>query len=335
MMDVKDKIDRIAYLYSEIKSLGQEVQNCLLEDMSEDSLEWYMKNIPCEVNTEVFIRELRRKKLPLSNVASFSNLMQVRARRMQLCKFNMHFIPIHEAKYTREIASSFGIRVPHTYQESLPWKEVDIVPGSVIKPVDGAGSRGVYIFLKNKIIDVKRGQELKSKKEFEERISDDIRSGRVLKDCFNLEEVVCEDKNKGNPARDLKFYSFYGRVPLLLETIRYPALKRCWWNRKGEIVDTGKYTNKHFKGDGVCQSYYSKVEKISSKIPAPFVRLDFLKSYEGDLVLGEISPNPADFDSFNLYFDRILGESYLDAEARMFRDIFLNGKSFMEYKSVI
>src|SRR5699024_10295225 len=132
------------------------------------------------------------------------------------------------------------------------------------------------------------------------------------------------------PARDLKFYMFYGKVGVVLEIIRDPEVRHCWWNGNGERIFTGKYEESLFHGKGITPEEISMIESLSEEIPAPFVRIDFLTLEKG-IVFGEFTPKPGDYDDFNIETDLLLGDYYLDAQARLEADL-LQGKQFTAFK---
>ena len=161
----------------------------------------------------------------------------------------------------------------------------------------------------------------------------DLATGWVAENNWLAEELVVEDFEKKIPARDLKFYSFYGKVGLILEITRYPELRQCWWTRDGKRIRTGKYEEQLFKGDGVTEEEIAFIEQLSKKIPAPFVRIDFLKSEEG-LIFGEFTAKPGNYDYFNEQIDRQLGDYYLEAEINLTNDLFSN-KQFNEFNQFL
>src|SRR5699024_340527 len=135
------------------------------------------------------------------------------------------------------------------------------------------------------------------------------------------------------PARDIKFYCFYGKVGLILEITRFPERNHCWWTVTGERVRTGKYDEDLFKGEGVSWEEIDLARNISLKIPAPFIRIDFLRSEKG-LIFGEFAPKPGNYDEFDELTDKWMGDYFLEAQGRLMNDL-LKGKVFQEYKEII
>src|SRR5699024_12747322 len=65
----------------------------------------------------------------------------------------------------------------------------------------------------------------------------------------------------------------------------------CWWTACGERIRTGKYGDDLFVGEGVTGEEGEMAAALSAKIPAPFIRIDFLRSDNG-LVFGEFTSKP-------------------------------------------
>ncbi|PWD87744.1 ATP-grasp fold amidoligase family protein [Ignatzschineria cameli] len=131
-------------------------------------------------------------------------------------------------------------------------------------------------------------------------------------------------------ARDIKCYSFYGEVGLILETKRMPQIERCWYDADLNYVDIGKYSNRLFKGSRDDLLELIKVaNKLSSELPSPFVRIDFLYC-NGQFYVGEFTPLPGSFWIINQEWDEKLGVLFGQASVRLAHDISL-GKIFNNY----
>lgn len=277
---------------------------------------------------------LEEKPFELSNVGSFRGSLSRRIRQKQLSKTELPEYVLEDKRVAYEFIDKLHIRRPKTDDQNYTGEAVPKEGRTVIKPVDGAGSRGVYlIYEKNDIIDVRRSKKLSSIAELEESMTKDLTIGWVEKDEWMVEELILEDYEKKIPARDIKFYSFYGKVGLILEITRFPEVKQCWWTPTGERIRTGKYEEHLFKGDGVTKEELQFAEELSAKIPAPFIRIDFLRS-EGKLVFGEFTAKPGSYEEFDDKLDTLLGDYYLDAETRLTEDLLAN-KPFNEFHEFI
>ncbi len=58
----------------------------------------------------------------------------------------------------------------------------------------------------------------------------DLETGAVDRDEWMIEELIYENRREKVPARDVKFYCFYGKVGIILEIVREPEVRHCWWN---------------------------------------------------------------------------------------------------------
>jgi hypothetical protein len=289
-----------------------------------------LKGLKIEEVPEFIIRSAESvDTISLDHISSFKASLSMRARQRQLVDFMPERILDHKVD-AYSFVDSLGVRRPWVSNERFPFSEIPQKGGVVIKPLEGAGSRGVYLIHEpNRIQDVKRSQILHSWNELEAYVKADLASGWVEKDEWIIEELVLESEGERLPARDLKFYCFYGKVALILEILRFPEVKYCWWTADGQQVVTGKYEDESFEGLGATKEQIKLVEKLSAEIPAPFMRIDFLKNGE-NIVFGEFTPKPGHYDHFNDSTDRLLGEYYLEAEGRLMKDV-LWGKSFAHF----
>ncbi|WP_227995021.1 ATP-grasp fold amidoligase family protein [Oceanobacillus sp. CFH 90083] len=281
--------------------------------------------------SEFMIRAgLTEEPVSLADVASYRICMNMRIRQYQL----LGTLPEYELD-DKQTAYRFmekqAIRIPGSSEavytiETLPEQE-----NIVIKPVDGAGGRGVYIvYASNDIISVKTGEQLSGWSLLKHRMEKDLQENKVGQDAWHIEELILEDTANKVSARDVKFYCFYGKVGVILEIIRTPEIKYCWWNEWGERIQTGKYDDKAFQGKGVSKEEIEMAERISSLIPSPFMRIDFLRSEEG-LIFGEFTPKPGNYDEFNDDIDTYLGNLFIEAQGKLDKDL-LQGKSFEIFK---
>lgn len=211
--------------------------------------------------------------------------------------------------------------------------ELDGLPrlsGVVLKPVSGAGSKGV--FLAPRTDEIFQNSERTVLRSWDEVIATGkklLASKEVRSDRWMLEELVLPTPGELVSGRDLKFYAFYGRVELVLEVQRYPKTSYAWWTRAGAKCDTGKYPNELMEGTGFQVGEVEFVERLSQAIPVPFMRIDLLRAQSG-FVFGEFTPRPGSYDGFNDETDERLGLAYVEAERRLLRDL-LNGKRFSDF----
>ncbi len=292
-----------------------------------------LQGLKIEEVPEFIVRSAETSQtVPLYDLSSFRASLTMRARQRQLNNFMPEWI-LEDKFNAYTFIDDLKIKSPWTNTERYPLKEIPQQSGVVIKPVDGAGSRGVYlVFSLTNIYDVKRADTLTSWNDLEVAMNDDLALGLVKKDEWMIEELIYGNETKDQPARDLKFYCFYGKVALILEVLRYPEVKYCWWTASGERIQTGKYEADLFEGDGIKQAEVELAADISVQIPAPFIRIDFLKSSAG-LVFGEFTPKPGHYDQFDKITDELLGEYFLEAETRLHKDL-LEGKNFLNFNKL-
>lgn len=284
-----------------------------------------MEDIP-----EFMIRSgLSEENISLKPAASYRASLNMRMRQYQL-HGTLPEMLLDDKKLAYDFMNKLNISIPGLYDRTYRFQDVPEQERIVIKPVDGAGGRGVYlVYSNNDIIDIKRAKTIANWKLLRKNMERDIDSGKVSTNEWLVEELILENKQEKTPARDIKFYCFYGKVGLILEIVRYPELKYCWWTATGERVATGKYDESLFKGKGVTSEEIAMASEISAEIPAPFIRIDFLRS-EKELVFGEFTPKPGNYDEFDKETDKWLGDYFIEAQGRLEADL-INGKQFKNY----
>jgi TupA-like ATPgrasp len=273
------------------------------------------------------------ENINLKNASSFRASITLRVRKKQLGSIMPEWI-LDKKRNAYTFIDALGVKRPKINAQTYSLEEIPEQNEIVIKPSEGAGSRGVYlVYDANTIQDVKRVQLLNSFQKLKENMKKDLESKAVLKDEWLVEQLILEDRQKKLPGRDLKFYCFYGKVGLILEIVRFPELKYCWWTAEGKRISTGKYDDELFHGQGASNEEIALASSISKEIPAPFIRIDFLRSEEG-LVFGEFTPKPGNYDEFDKATDQWLGDYFLDAENRLMQDL-LQGKQFAYFNRLL
>jgi hypothetical protein len=97
----------------------------------------------------------------------------------------------------------------------------------------------------------------------------------------------------------------------------------------GKPVETGKYEKPKGEGHGVTQEQIETAKYISLQIPAPYMRIDFLRGHDG-IYFTEFCFAPGGFGQFDAETDRRLGYLYLRAEIRLQNDL-PGGKAFKHF----
>lgn len=270
----------------------------------------------------------RRLGLALEQVPSFTVCMN---NRMYQKREGQELLPEMRLAGSKaeghRFARAHGVRVPERFQDAVPAVDLRLLPGTVVKPANAEGSRGVYVILsEGEVRRVKDQTRIGGAEQLRGALAEDLSEGAVALDEWTVEELITGDAEGRVPGRDYKFYSFYGSIPLILEVTRWPQVGYCWWNPDGTRAETGKYQELGFDGAGVPDDVLQEAQKLSHAIPAPFIRIDFIAS-SGAPVLGEFESHPGDYERFSPELDALLGREYLDAETRIVRDM-LAGRTF-------
>ena len=301
-----------------------------------EGLKTVLAGLKIEEFSEFLVKRSRQLKIPLEGAASFKASLTMRTKMRELGGFAPEWKLNHKVN-SYQFVDLLGVRRPRRLGKYYRCCQLPLEEKIVVKPLREAGSAGVYlVFADDHILNIKEKKKLIGWQEMVESMQEDLASGKVRKDQWIAEELITSSEGiQGEEAipKDMKFYCFYGKVALILEMLRYPKIQHCWWSPQGEILQTGKYEDTFFQGDGFQPEDVELAGSISAEIPAPFVRIDFLKIEEG-LVLGEFTPRPGHYEAFNEEYDRWLGEQFLEAEARLHYDL-LMGKKFAAYQEYL
>lgn len=282
-----------------------------------------------------FVKRFERNKLKLNNVLSFRDIMteQSALRRLGYREYSWKLDKKTDAY---PFADSIGLRRPKSDSQIYKFSEIQ-KPNEpvVIKPVRSTGSMGVYlVFNNNTILSAREGIYLNSWSELQKdalKKLENWKSGKnnlLTKDEWMIEELVLHESDSTIPPSDLKFFCFYGKVVLVLETNRLNK-KVCFWDPDMNLIYPHSAKD-FYVGKGFTKAHLDIVSEASLKIPTPFIRLDMLNGHDG-LVFGEATPRPGKYHLFNDEYDQKLGEAYHTAKARLNQDL-LKGKKFNEFK---
>ncbi|QOC23793.1 hypothetical protein IC757_06610 [Wenzhouxiangella sp. AB-CW3] len=269
----------------------------------------------------------------LWQMASFKTLMTLRSikRSDPESRHSCYEWALDDKHRATKFIDALGLRRPRVYSYGKSIDDVDIQPPCALKPAYGKGSHGVYLaFAEDSILKVKTTEKLSSIGELRDSVSLDMEQGRVPGDCWIVEELL---GNEGCPAVDLKFFSFYGEIELVLEVTRYPLASR-WSEPDGETIESEFDLYDHYHdGVGATPEQLEVARRISLEVPAPFLRIDFVSS-GGELCFGEFTPRPGSYADFSRAMDQRLGLAFLKAEGRLADDLF-NGKRFDTFRGYL
>lgn len=258
------------------------------------------------------------------------NSLQRKKQRLQV--LGLDIFPGDNPKLKdRNFASSLGVPVPRTYFESVPLDEIELLPNSILKPVEGVASKGVFFVTESgDLRSIKTSQTYSSIADASEEINRYAAS--ISTDSWILEEAILNDSNM--PANDFKVFSFYGVAGMFLEIDRFleSETRYATYTESGRQIERGP-NYKSFVGSGIPDGIREMSYALSIAAPVPFLRLDFHYGDSG-LYLGEITPRPGGTYAGDQFeeIDRMLGDHFADAEARLYADL-LNGKKFPAFRA--
>lgn len=260
-----------------------------------------------------------------------SSMNSLQRHKQRLAALGVDLFPGQNPKLKdRDFAVSLGVPVPRTLFEDVSIDDIELLPHTVLKPVEGVASKGVFIITESlQLKSVRTARTYASINEA--RVEIEQHSASITMDRWLLEEAILDESNR--PARDFKVFAFYGVSGMFLEIDRfsYSEKRFATYTESGRQIERGpNYVS--FPGTGVPQGLRELSQTLSLAAPIPFLRLDFYLGKTG-LYLGEITPRPGGTYSGDQYesVDRMLGEHYADAAARLYLDL-LNGKRFPEFR---
>lgn len=212
--------------------------------------------------------------------------------------------------------------------QEIPW--ASLPPQFVVKPVRGAGSRGVYLLRRHGTgyRDLVRGLDL-GPGSVAEQLSALAADGRVSGELV-VEELVQDPRRPGLGPVDWKFSTFFGRVGLIEAKATRPGGDPVWKLFDDRWADLGRgygripgirspppNLDSSIQAPVHAGALMSVAQRISAAVPRPFVRVDLYDSVAGP-VFGELTPEPGGpVHGFRADIDRFLGHCWEEAEARL------------------
>lgn len=239
---------------------------------------------------------------------------------------------LFQKRQGQDFARRLGLQVAAQIQTDVRLEDLSPRPGTLVKPTRDSGSRGVILCRRDgTFFDLRNKITLHGPDAVRDSLRQGMASGYLLSKRFHLEELL-EGEDGATPPHDLKFYTFYGKVGLVLEVRRGTVDRHCFYV-DGTETETGKYPDALFSGQGFPPEWEALAARISLKVPLPFLRIDFYRTAQG-LYAGEFTSAPGNYEGFNLQFDRHLGWMLAEAQARLHHDL-LHGARFDEYRAFI
>ncbi|WP_300345379.1 ATP-grasp fold amidoligase family protein [Nesterenkonia sp.] len=286
---------------------------------------------------DIVLHRMRPKKLFVGRGLSFMGAIVAKTEAARLTsKGSLPGWILSNKQSAYEFMDILDIRRPRTPDSAKPMSEIELTPGTVIKPTAGSGSKGVYlVFDSDDIFHAKDGRQFSDKSSLERHaqaiLKDRSSATSAKRDSWSTEELVLFDRKNRRPAVDLKFWSFYGKIAFITEISRHPETRWDFWSPTGERIEApGRWKATRYHGVGFEPEHLELVKRISSEIPYPFMRIDMLRG-EDELVFGEFTPRPGSSNVFTPEWDRKMGEMWALAEIRLQQDL-LKGKDFAAYK---
>lgn len=228
-----------------------------------------------------------------------------------------------------QFMSSIDVMTPKILFRNKSFAEIDMVADCAIKPEDGFNSNGVFVVDGHGAArEVLTGVAFTSADQIRKRMETLVANGSVERDRWYCEERI--GASARSTAADVKFYCFYGEVLLALKVDREGGVNLYQTiDRSGQHKPSGKYVEQSLPHIAVSEENFSEAERISSLLPCPFIRLDFLVGKQ--LIFGEIGNLVGGNALWSNQWDRELGDAFARARGRLYQDL-RRGKQFAEYE---
>lgn len=287
---------------------------------------------------DVLLHRMRREKMFVGRSLSFMGSLVAKTEISRLGGALPGW-SLNNKQQAFEFLDLLDIRRPASPGAPKPFAELTLSPGTVVKPATGSGSMGCYlVYAEDDVVHVKDGKKFTTRDALTTHafavLKDKSSATSATKDQWIVEELILRDAEAHQPAIDLKFWTFYGKVAFVSEINRHPTTRWDFWSREGErIQPPGAWKATLHEGQGIRPEHVELVERISLEIPYPFMRIDMLSGEDG-LVFGEFTPRPGSANVLTDQWDRRLGEMWGLAENRLQQDL-LKGKDFSAYKVLL
>ncbi len=229
-------------------------------------------------------------------------------------------------------AASLGVRTPPLLAQvpsahDVPWS--DLPDAVVVKPVRGAGGRGVILLRRSAaggFVDVATGRSTEPA-DVVDRLA--ATPGPVV-----LEEMLLDPSAPDVPPVDWKVHTFHGRIGVV-------AGKSHRRTRDGGLVVRWRIFDEHWRDLGAAldrhpldrtisrprhgEELLRVARLVSRAVPRPFLRVDLYDTADG-VVFGEVTPAPGGHHVFRRDVDRRLGVLWEQAEAELMAEVAATGQ---------
>jgi hypothetical protein len=274
----------------------------------------------------------------LAHAASIRTQLMLRARKARLgAKTASPEYVVQDKLVAFQFADLLKVRRPKTLMERQKIKDIDYRSGIALKPPRASASQGVYLLRdKDTAIDVRRGIILPDRKAVRAAMNEDVATGRVPLDVWNVEELIRDRSTESGLPNDWNFHCFYGEIMRMGHIQRYPQKLNYGLDRRMRPVRWFQIDTT-IPQDPVPRrpdpAFLKLAKRISLALPAPYVRVDFLTSDKGPVLI-ELTARPGILHHYDQATDRAMGEALLRAEARLEADL-LTGKRFDAYHEIL
>ncbi|MGO2859775.1 MAG: Mur ligase family protein [Brevibacterium sp.] len=269
---------------------------------------------------------------------SISNALSLRVKTAETAQANRLGTPdpawkLADTAVATRFAHNLGLSRPDSDGNLRNFADIEEAYPCVIKSTHSGGALGSYLVLdRERIIHTQDGTVLSSWDEMAahaHRLLDPASAFGAVFDEWAVEELVFDGDR---PAHEVKFFAFYGEVPLALDVDREEASTHRFFDPNDNSRVSGSEPEQFGKTD-VSSDELDLIRKISLSIPGPFVRIDMLRTENG-LLLDGFSPRSVEFGGIDDVWDQKLGEAWASAERRLLDDL-LEAREFSTFASSI
>lgn len=232
-------------------------------------------------------------------------------------------------------AEQVGLPIPRT-EFPLRLEEIAFDAPCVIKPLYAEGKPCIFAIAPQNdgsYKDFFSGRQFEDMASLQAEVRQAMKESGVVRDAWLKEEMIVGSSGSPLDTYDVKMYTFYGEVGLVLQVDRWRGRHYRFFDTNGRMVDTGKYSAVPNITPVFDQSLIDVARKVSLRIPWAHARVDFLVS-DTDWRFGEFTLRPGVPASFNEEWDRRLGDLFVKSQARVYEDLIL-GKDFSEYRRLL
>lgn len=207
-----------------------------------EALELVYKVIPSKEIRQTYIAPYMSLPSSYSHVAKQIEYMRF---KQHLSAIDCNISPWNNNKKTdQEFAQSLDIPTPQLIQSECKFENIEFTESIVIKPSFDSSSRNVFFYFNSEnIVEVKTNDTFTSLEAFKAEIA-----RRKIQGSWQTETLILN--RDGKAAHDIKVYAYYGEIGAVLEIKRADKAYQCWYNEKGDILESERRSQPWFEGTG-------------------------------------------------------------------------------------